>query len=247
MKPLKEESSKPLKNPKFNKPNFETPGQKPSKGNLKTQRDSQREVQKESQREVPKVVHSFKTLLGQQVLENKYSSIHEVLEDNKILEPKIVDLFNQHLSSKVVSIDRICHTLKSGKVYLFRVVVLVGNGNGLIGLGVAKSIAKITAVRKAELCAKKNLVSLKKISSEGNCYKPRKVTSQKYGATTVTVTPLLSNTITASKNGKIYAQLSGLTNLRAYVGTKKRLRKGKVGSALNYFKCLHECIRKQTL
>lgn len=186
-----------------------------------------------------------KTKVGKQVVEGFYPDLYTLVEKERILEPALVSYFNEPLVSRIVSVDRISHTLKSGKIYQFRVVLVIGNKNGLVGVGVSKAIAKNDAIRKAEAEAKKSFISLRTLELSKKGYSPKRKTSSKLGATTVTVAPLSGNSITCSKNGKVYCELAGLTNILIYVGSKKRQKHGKVGSKMNYFKALHQSMCKQ--
>ena len=186
-----------------------------------------------------------KTKIGKLVKENQIKSLSEVLRNNSIIEPEIIDHLEKDLIVKVVCADRVSHTLKSGKIYGFRVVVLVGK-YGYIGCGVGKSIVKAQAIKKALLEAKKSIVCLLELEKE-SFFTPKFVSSDKKGATTVTVKPILGTSITASKLGRLYCQVCGIKGIKIYTGNKKRERKGKVASKLNYYTALHDGIKKQLL
>ena len=138
---------------------------------------------------------------------------------------------------------RVSHTLSSGKIYRYQAVVLLGK-EGVIGCGVGKDKVKSIAVRKAQKNAKKNLVYLKDLKRD-QYYTPKKATKCKKGATLVQVYPLYGRSLTASKCGRIYCELSNLKGIRVVTGNKKRLEKGKVGSKLNYYTALHQAICQQ--
>jgi small subunit ribosomal protein S5 len=52
-------------------------------------------------------------------------------------------------SDRVVSIDRISRTVKGGRRIRFRALVIVGNHNGQVGIGVAKANDVQTAIASA--------------------------------------------------------------------------------------------------
>ena len=58
-------------------------------------------------------------------------------------------------SERVVSIQRVTKVVKGGKKLSFRAVVVVGDENGQVGVGVGKASEVITAVRKGVTDAKK--------------------------------------------------------------------------------------------
>ena len=184
-----------------------------------------------------------KTNLGREVKDNQYSSIQEVLTNNRITEPQIVDHFNQNLKMELVSMARISHTVSSGKVYQYQAVVLLGKP-GVIGCGVGKDIVRAKAIKKAQSNAKKRLTYLGKLQ-KNDFFTPERISLCKKGATTITVHPLPGHSITASKFGRIYCNLVNLKGVKITTGNKKRNVKGKVGSKLNYYTALHEAITEQ--
>ena len=69
----------------------------------------------------------------------------------------IVDASKLDLKSTIVSIRRVAKTVKGGRNMRFSVTVVVGDGNGYVGVGLGKSQEIPEAVRKATEDAKKNL------------------------------------------------------------------------------------------
>lgn len=64
----------------------------------------------------------------------------------------------QEWKEKVIQIRRVTKVVKGGKKMSFRAVVVVGNQEGQVGLGVGKSGEVIGAIQKAVAAAKKSLV-----------------------------------------------------------------------------------------
>lgn len=64
---------------------------------------------------------------------------------------------------KIVDTKRVSKTVKGGRIFKFAALVVVGDGNGIIGFGLGKSGEVPDAIRKGIEDAKKNLmqVSLK--------------------------------------------------------------------------------------
>ena len=68
-------------------------------------------------------------------------------------EPKDFD-------SVVVSINRVSKTVKGGRIFKFAALVVVGDGNGLVGFGIGKSGEVPDAIRKGIEDAKKNVIKV---------------------------------------------------------------------------------------
>ena len=77
----------------------------------------------------------------------------------------IVDASKLDLKSTIVSIRRVAKTVKGGRNMRFSVTVVVGDGNGYVGVGLGKSIEIPEAVRKAEEDAKKNLIYVETVGT----------------------------------------------------------------------------------
>jgi small subunit ribosomal protein S5 len=61
---------------------------------------------------------------------------------------------------KVLSVDRISRTVAGGRRIRFRALVVVGDRNGRVGVGIAKSNEVASAAAKASKKAKKNLITV---------------------------------------------------------------------------------------
>ncbi len=99
-----------------------------------------------------------KTKLGRMVFNGEITSIDDIFKLNKkIKEPEIVDFLLPNLESEVADITLVQRQTDAGEVSRFRVVVVVGNRSGYIGVGkgVAREIP--TAIKKATQNAKLNL------------------------------------------------------------------------------------------
>jgi len=64
------------------------------------------------------------------------------------------------LEDKLVAINRVTKVTKGGRTFTFAAIVVVGNGNGIIGWGLGKAGEVTTAIEKGVEAAKKNLVKI---------------------------------------------------------------------------------------
>ncbi|GAB4336859.1 MAG: 30S ribosomal protein S5 [Calditrichia bacterium] len=88
------------------------------------------------------------------------------------------------LKEKVVYINRVAKVVKGGRRFSFSAIVVVGDGNGHVGVGLGKANEVINAIAKATEKAKKDIV---RINLLGNTI-PYEVFG-KYGAGKVMLKP----------------------------------------------------------
>ena len=62
------------------------------------------------------------------------------------------------LKDKLVAINRVTKVTKGGRTFRFAAIVVVGDGNGIIGLGLGKASEVTSAIAKGMEAAKKDLV-----------------------------------------------------------------------------------------
>ena len=115
------------------------------------------------------------------------------------------------LEEKVIKINRVTKVVKGGKRLGFRAVVIVGDYEGNVGIGVARSKEVPAAIQKASVRAKKDLESINVVGGTI----PHEVVG-KSGSAQVILRPAKSGTgVIAGGSVRILLELLGLKDVVA--------------------------------
>lgn len=74
--------------------------------------------------------------------------------------PKKIKASDYNLAEKVVAINRVTKVVKGGRNFSFAAVVVVGDGQGIVGYGLGKAQEVTNAITKGIEDAKKNLIKV---------------------------------------------------------------------------------------
>jgi len=121
---------------------------------------------------------------------------------------------------RVLQVDRVSRTVKGGKRMRFRALVIIGNANGKVGMGVGKAAEVVDAVNKATTYAKKHILEVP-IVNETIPF-PIDITQ---GAAHIILKPAKPGTsVIAGGTIRVIMNLAGIKNLVAKIlGTANKI------------------------
>lgn len=100
-----------------------------------------------------------KTSIGIKTKNGEITTLEEILESGKpILEPEIVDVLLKTMEVETLEVKTTQRVTDSGKRTKFRVVVVLGDKKGHVGIGVGKSDELKPAIDYAVRDAKKHMI-----------------------------------------------------------------------------------------
>ena len=115
------------------------------------------------------------------------------------------------LEEKLVVVNRVSKTVKGGRIARYAALMVVGDKNGHVGVGIGKAAEVPAAVRKGIEDAKKNMIS---VALKGTTI-PHEVLGE-YGAGKVLIKPAAEGTgVIAGDKVRIVLELAGISNVRA--------------------------------
>ena len=111
-----------------------------------------------------------KTKVGKMVQSGQILSLEDIFTQGlKIKEPEIVDVLLPGLKQEVLGIGFVQKQTDAGEKSRFKAIVAVGNGTGFLGVGGAKARQVRSAIDKATLQAKLDVVPLRRGCGSWEC------------------------------------------------------------------------------
>jgi small subunit ribosomal protein S5 len=126
---------------------------------------------------------------------------------SKVREKRVkTDSSEMTFEEKLLGIDRVTKVVKGGRHLRFRALVVVGDGQGHVGFGLAKASAVPEAVRKAGVMAKKGLIEVP--IKDGTI--PHEIMA-KFGASRILLKPALPGTgLIVGSTARAVLELAGI-------------------------------------
>ncbi len=153
-------------------------------------------------------------------------------------EPKLVE--------RLIKISRVSKVTKGGKKLSFRAIVVVGDQNGKVGVGVAKADDVVNAFKKAKTNGRKNLIKLPITKSFSI---PHNV-SGNFGACKVIMRPSIEGSgVIAGGAVRIVLEVAGVKNVIAkQLGSNNLLNNARASiCALQNLTTKSQVVKKRNL
>jgi small subunit ribosomal protein S5 len=139
----------------------------------------------------------------------------------------------EEFESKLLDLARIAHTRAGGRKMRFRALIITGNKEGKVGIGLAKGGDVALAIEKATRLSKKNLIEI----PIGQDTIPHEV-SAKVGAARVILRPQRKGRgLVAGGTVRVVCTLAGIRNISSKI-------LGRTGNKINNARATIEALKK---
>lgn len=119
---------------------------------------------------------------------------------------------NTNFVERLIKINRVSKVTKGGKKLSFRAIVIVGDENGQVGVGIGKASDVLNAFKKAKIDGKKNIIKIpltKSFSIPHN-------TSGRFGACQIILRPSVEGSgVVAGGSVRTVLEVAGIKNIIA--------------------------------
>ncbi|MEM1560032.1 MAG: 30S ribosomal protein S5 [Ignisphaera sp.] len=184
-----------------------------------------------------------RTKIGWMVKEGKITSMDQIFAMNMpILEPEIVDVLLPGIKQEVLDVSLVQKMTDAGRISRFRVVVIVGNEDGYVGLGIGKARQLRAAIEKGVLDAKLNIMPVRRGcgSWSCSCNQPHSVpyrVSGISGSIKVELIPApLGTGLVAGAIAQKVLSLAGIRDIWTWT-------KGETRTTINFAKAIFDALR----
>jgi small subunit ribosomal protein S5 len=184
------------------------------------------------------------TRLGRLVKDGQITTMEEALTSGlPILESEIIDVLLPELKEEVIDINMVQRMTDSGRRVKFRATVIVGNGDGFLGLGQGKDVQVGPAIRKAVNAAKRQIVQVKRGCGSWECgcgeehTVPFKVQGKSSSVTVVLKPAPRGLGLVAGETAKKVMELAGIKDVWTYA-------EGETRTTLNFAKATYNALQQ---
>jgi len=131
-----------------------------------------------------------------------------------------IDPSDLAIEEKLMTVDRVTKVVKGGRRLRFRALMVVGDGNGHVGVGLAKATGVPEAIRKAGAMGRKQLIGVPVVNETI----PHEALA-KYGASMVLIRPAAPGRgMIASNTVRTVLELAGVKNvISKSLGSQNRI------------------------
>lgn len=159
---------------------------------------------------------------------------------------RVSGISNSKFIERLIKISRVSKVTKGGKKLSFRAIVVVGDGKGKVGVGVAKADDVVNAFKKAKANGRKNLITLPLTKSLSITHE----IIGTFGACKVIMKPAIEGSgVKAGGAVRIVLEVAGVNNVIAkQLGSNNLLNNARAAiNALDQLMTKEQVLRKRNI